>query len=329
MEILFLDRSTLQELLSMKEILEAVEEVFKQKGIGQVVMPPKVYVRLERYHGDFRAMPAYLPKIDAAGVKIVNAHPRNPETADLPSVMACILLIDPKTGAPLCLMEGGWLTAMRTGAAGGVAAKYLAREDSETVAMIGAGVQARTQLLALDHVLDNIREVRVVDRNEYVRERYAEDMRRETNADIVSCSKVEDALQETDILVTVTPSTSPLVKNSWVSNGTHVNAIGADAPGKQELDPEILRRAKIVVDDFDQATHSGEVNVPLTEGALSRSDIYAELGEIVAGKESGRTSADEVTLFDSTGLAIQDISTAWCAYELAEKKNVGEWLRLW
>ena len=329
MEILFLDRSTLQELLSMKEILEAVEEAFKQKGIGQVVMPPKVYVRLERYHGDFRAMPAYLPKIDAAGVKIVNAHPRNPETADLPSVMACILLIDPKTGAPLCLMEGGWLTAMRTGAAGGVAAKYLAREDSETVAMIGAGVQARTQLLALDHVLDNIREVRVVDRNESVRERYAEDMRRETNADIVSCSKVEDALQEADILVTVTPSTSPLVKNSWVSNGTHVNAIGADAPGKQELDPEILRRAKIVVDDFDQATHSGEVNVPLTEGVLSRSDIYAELGEIVAGKESGRTSADEVTLFDSTGLAIQDISTAWCAYELAEKKNVGEWLRLW
>ena len=329
MEILFLDRSTLQELLSMKEILEAVEEAFKQKGIGQVVMPPKVYVRLERYHGDFRAMPAYLPKIDAAGVKIVNAHPRNPETADLPSVMACILLIDPKTGAPLCLMEGGWLTAMRTGAAGGVAAKYLAREDSETVAMIGAGVQARTQLLALDHVLDNIREVRVVDRNESVRERYAEDMRRETNADIVSCSKVEDALQEADILVTVTPSTSPLVKNSWVSNGTHVNAIGADAPGKQELDPEILRRAKIVVDDFDQATHSGEVNVPLTEGVLSRSDIYAELGEIVAGKESGRTSADEVTLFDSTGLAIQDISTAWCAYELAKKKNVGEWLRLW
>jgi len=329
MEILFLNRSTLQELLSMKEIFEAVEESFKQKGIGQVVMPPKVYVHLERYHGNFRAMPAYLPNIDAAGVKIVNAHPRNPETVDLPSVMACILLIDPKTGAPLCLMEGGWLTAMRTGAAGGVAAKYLAREDSETVAMIGAGVQARTQLLALDHVLDHLREVHVVDRNESVRERYVKDMRGETNAEIMSSSKVEDALQEADILVTVTPSTSPLVDNSWVSNGTHVNAIGADAPGKQELDPKILKRAKIVVDDFDQATHSGEVNMPLTEEILDRSDIYAELGEIVAGKKSGRISADEITLFDSTGLAIQDISSAWCVYELAKKRNVGEWLRLW
>ncbi len=329
MEILYLDRGTVQELLSMENVLDAVEDAFRQKGMGEVVMPSKVYVNLERYHGDFRAMPAYLPSIDAAGVKIVNAHPRNPELAGLPSVMACILLIDPKIGAPLCLMEGGWLTAMRTGAAGGIAAKYLARRDSETVAVIGAGVQARTQLSALDKVLEDLREVRIVDRNKSARVRYIKEMQEKTSAEIVSCSKAEDALHEADIIVTVTPSTSPIVHDRWVPDGIHINAIGADAPGKQELDPKILKRAKIVVDDFDQAIHSGEVNVPFSEGILGRSDIYAELGDIVSKKKPGRTTDSEITIFDSTGLAIQDISPAWRAYELAKKKNVGQRLQLW
>lgn len=322
LKVLLLSRREVDELISMTEVIEAVEAAFRAKGLGNAQMPPKSYVFFERYGGDFRVMPACLEDIDAAGVKIVNVHPQNPENYGLPSVMAMILLLDPKTGAPLAIMDGTTITNVRTGAGGAVAAKYLARKNSHVVAMIGAGAQAKTQLLALNEIF-KIEEVRVNSRTEKSAKRYASEMKKQLDIDI-NITDAKKAVQDADIVVTATPVKSPIIMNGWIPKGAHINAIGADAPGKQELDPEILKHAKVVVDDWEQASHSGEINLPISKGMLTRKDVYAELGEIVCGKKLGRTSQEEITVFDSTGLAVQDIATAWTVYEKAGKMGKGK-----
>jgi len=322
-----LSGSEVEELISIRETIEAVEKAFRAKGLGKVQMPPKSYVSFDRYGGDFRVMPAYLEEMGAAGVKIVNVHPKNPTVYGLPTVMATILLLDPKTGAPLAIMDGTLITNLRTGAGGAVAAKYLARKDSKVVAMVGAGVQAKTQLLALNEVL-KIEEVMVNDLSTKAAEKYVSELGMKLDVDMRVIGKTKDAVEVADIVVTTTPSRKPIVLNDYVKEGTHINAIGADAPGKQELDPKILLRAKVVVDDFEQAIHGGEMNVPISKGIVSRENIYADLGEIITKKKPGRTSRDEITVFDSTGLAIQDIATDWIVYKKAKKLGKGREVKL-
>jgi len=322
LKVLLLSRAEVEGLISMREAIEAVEGAFRAKGIGKAQMPPKSYVYFDRYKGDFRVMPAYLEEKGAAGVKIVNAHPLNPKEHGLPTVMAVIVLLDPKTGAPLAIMDGTWITNIRTGAGGAVAAKYLARKDSRIFAMVGAGVQARTQLVALKEVLD-IEEVRVNDLSAENARQYAKEMGEQLGVTIKAVADTGRAVEGADVVVTTTPARKPILMNDWVSEGMHINAIGADAPGKQELDPQILTRAKIVVDDVEQAIHGGEINVPLSEGAIARGDIYADLGEVVTGKKLGRASREEITIFDSTGLAVQDIATDWVVYQKAREMGKG------
>ncbi len=326
MKVLLLSRREVDKLISMRETIEAVEEAFRAKGLGKVQMPPKSYVFFNRYQGDFRVMPAYLEDMEAAGVKIVNVHPQNPSKYGMPTVMATIVLIDPRTGAPLAIMDGTTITNVRTGAAGAVAAKYLARKDSRVVAMIGAGVQARFQLLALNEIF-KIEEVRVNDSAEKNAKKYASEMEKQLSID-VKITDTPEAVQDADIIVTTTPVREPLIMNEWIPEGVHINAIGADAPGKEELDPKILKRAKIVVDDWEQASHSGEINIPLSKGMLTCDEIYAEIGEIISGRKPGRTSRDEITVFDSTGLAVQDIATDWIVYKKAKKMGKGQEVEL-
>lgn len=328
MRTLFLSEKEVKELLTMKEAIESVESAFKEKGKGEVQMPPKTYIFLEEYQGDFRVMPAYVRRLCAAGVKIVNVHPNNPTTCDLPTVMATMILLDPKNGAPISFMDAKWITSMRTGAAGGIAVKHLARKDSRVVGLVGAGVQARFQLVALREVLPEIEEVRVADKIKACSERCAKEMAKRLELNVRAVESDEQAVRGADIIVTVTPVRSPIVMDEWIDPGTHINAMGADAPGKEELDPMILKRAKIVIDDWDQAVHSGEVNVPISKGVITREDIYGELGEIVCGKKEGRTSPDEITIFDSTGLAIQDVATAWTIYQRAKDLGVGKYITL-
>jgi alanine dehydrogenase len=326
MKVLLLREREVEELLSMREVIAVVEEAFRLKGEGKVQMPPKSYVFFPRHGGDFRVMPAYLEEGEEAGVKVVNVHPGNRERG-LPTVMATILLLDPSTGAPLAVMGGTLITTLRTGAAGAVAARYLARKDSRVVGMMGAGVQARAQLRGLREVLE-IERVKVISSTPLHAERYAEEVRREYGIEAERVKGVREAVEGSDLVVTTTPSRQPLVRGEWVSEGTHLNAIGADAPGKQEVDPGLLRRAKVVVDDLEQALHSGEINVPFSQGLLRREDLHGELGEIVAGKKSGRTSPHEITLFDSTGLAVQDVAVAGLVYRKALRLGKGEEIEL-
>jgi len=258
-----------------------------------------------------------------AGTKIVNVHPQNPKKK-LPSVMAVIVLNDPKTGVPLALMDGTWITAMRTGAASAVATKYLARKNAKTLGVVGAGFQAITQVAAISKVR-KLKEIVVYDIKEKAVERLAKILAKEKIK--IKKGSLEEVCQK-DILVTATSSREPVVKKEWIKPGTHINAIGADAPGKEELDPEILKEAKIVVDCLEQAIHSGEVNVPLAKGIIKKEDIFGELGEVVSGKKPGRKREDEITVFDSTGLAIQDLYTATLVYREAKRKKIGKEIKI-
>ena len=320
MRILWLNGEEMEKLLDIGEVIDAVEQAFREHGLGKVQMPPKQYLYFEE--GDLRSMPAYIPSLGMAGVKMVNVHPGNPSRG-LPTVMATYVLISPATGEPLAVMNATQLTDARTGAAGAIAAKYLARRDSRTLGLVGAGRQARTQLLATAQLFD-LEKVLVASRSRSSAERFAAEMSRKLGIDVVAC-EVRHACGA-DIVATTTPAREPVVRDEWIGEGTHINAIGADAPGKQELDPKILRRAKVVIDAWEQAKHSGEINVPLRNRQLFREDIYAKLGEIVAGKKPGRESDEEITVFDSTGLAIQDLAAAALAYRLAQERTVGQHL---
>lgn len=329
METLFISGKEIRNLLTMKEVIDRVEEAFKLKGLGRVQMPAKLYLFYSRYGGDLRCMPSYIEDLEVSAVKVVNVHPGNVEKG-LRTVMAIIVLVDPRNGFPLAVMDGSHITDMRTGAAGGVAAKYLARKDSKIIGMIGAGRQARMQLAALTTIYSKLEEVKVYDISKDRANSFIEEMGK-LYVEVVNLKAVgsaEEAVMDADIVVTATPSRQPIVKDEWVKPGVHFNCIGADAPGKEELDPAILKRAKIVVDDMEQASHSGEINVPLSKGILSEEDIYAEIGEVVAGLKPGRESESEITIFCSTGLAIQDAVTAKLAYEKAKEKGLGLYIGL-
>jgi alanine dehydrogenase len=330
LETLILTDDEVKKLLSLSEVVEAVELAFKQKGLGRVQMPAKIYLYYRKYGGDLRAMPAFLEDLGISAVNIVNVHPKNPTKNGLPTVMAVITLIDPSTGAPIAIMGGTTITDMRTGAAGGIAAKYLARKDSKVVGLVGAGAQARTQLMALLEVYKNFEEVRVWSRTEDTKKKFVTEAQQAYGnfIQVIPAASVRKAVEGADIVVTTTPSRKPLVMDDMVSAGVHINCIGADAVGKEELHPNILKRAKIVVDDWAQASHSGEINVPLSRGIITKDDVWAEIGEIVAGLKAGRARHDEITVFMSTGLAVQDAVTAEIAYSKAIVAKVGRFIKL-
>ena len=312
MPTLILSAKDLRALYTVELGLNAVERAFRAHGLGEALMPPKVYLSLPKYDGDFRAMPAFLD--GSAGVKWVNAHPRNPEKHGLPTVRALYILSDPDTASPLAILDGTLLTAWRTGCAGGVASKYLAKKQPRTLGLVGCGVQARVLIDAHRAIYGEL-ELLLAD----VSDAAARALQAEKGGRVVSMQEACGA----DIVCTSTPVRSPVVKREWIRPGTHINAMGADAPGKQELDARILTDGRVFIDDTEQATHSGEVNVPLHDGLLKEEQLAGTLGEVVAGKKTGR-SGDEITIFDSTGLALQDVALARALYDVALARGVGQ-----
>ena len=308
MSTLLLDKNATSNLLDMAEVMRAVEQAFISWIEGKASMPPKSYLLVEK--GDFRAMPAAIP--GAAGVKWVNVHTQNPARG-LPTVIGVYILSDPDTAYPLAVMDATEITAYRTAAAAAIAAKYLAKKESHTLGIIGAGKQARYQVLAHAEVFD-IRQINITDLSEAAMDELISSL----PAFTIKKRSAEMAVSS-DIVCTLTPSRLPVVKREWVKPGTHINAVGADAPGKQELEPEILKDSIVVVDDLRQASSAGEINVPITKGLYQASDIYATLGEIITGKKPGRTDSEAITVFDSTGVAIEDVAVAKIVFEKAIK----------
>jgi alanine dehydrogenase len=319
---LVLTGAEVMQVLDMDLALAAVREAFRAYGEGRVNMPPKAYLTLAQ--GDFRAMygEIFLPEGHICGLKWVNVHPDNP-LRGLPTVMAKIVLNDPETGLEWADLDGTFITNYRTGAAGGVAVEFLSRPDSARLGVIGAGEQARTQIAAILKVRP-IQEIIICDCARTRAQSLRDEVASRYQVPVRLAPDSRETALASDILVTVTPSEVPLVMRDWVRPGTHINAIGADAAGKQELDPEILKSARVVVDDWAQASHSGEINVPLSKGEITPDMIYGSLGEVVAGKKPGRWSPEEITVFDSTGLIIQDLSLGLAVFNRAKKRGLGE-----
>lgn len=310
MPTLLLNQKATRDLLKMPEVLTAVEQAFRDWAEGKGSMPPKAYLLLDK--GDFRAMPAALP--EAAGMKWVNVHPNNPSHG-LPTVMAIMIYNDPQTGYPLAVMDATDITAYRTGATAAIASKYLARPDSHTLGIIGAGRQAYTQVEAHAQLF-RLNLIRVYDRS------------REATRKLIGAFPElpleECLLEETaacDIVCTLTPSRVPFVKKEWIVPGAHINAVGADAEGKEELEPAILKEAIVVVDDLRQASAAGEINVPIAKGTFSADEVYGTLGEIIIGRKQRRKSREAITVFDSTGVAIEDLAVAKLLYGKARKSG--------
>ncbi|WP_137286660.1 ornithine cyclodeaminase family protein [Halorussus salinisoli] len=320
MDTLLLNQDAVDENTQMAEVIRAIEDAFAAYARGDAQMPAKSYIDLPQYNGDFRSMPAYLEAEDwdAAGIKWVNVHPDNPEEFDLPTVMGTMVYSNPENAFPLAIMDGTELTMKRTGAAAAVATDHLAVEDATTMGIVGAGVQSYTQLEAVSEIRP-IEEVVVSDLDE---ERVADFIAYFEDDFDVRAGSIEEAAQ-CDVLSTVTPVEDPIVSREDIGEHTHVNAMGADAEGKHELADEILLDSKLVIDDHAQTTHSGEINVPYHEGVLTDDDIYGEVGDIVVGDLEGRTDDDGVTVFDSTGLAIQDVAAAHVVYEHADENDNG------
>jgi alanine dehydrogenase len=307
MSTLILDKKTVNSLLNMPDTIKAVQQAFCDWDAGKAAMPAKSYLLLNK--GDFRAMPAAIP--GAAGVKWVNVHPQN-RSRSLPTVMALFIYSDPETGYPLAVMDATEITAFRTGAVAAIAAKHLARLDSHTLGIVGAGRQAYTQIAAHAELF-KINLIKVFD----IMPAAVEGLIKAFPQFKITQHPLEEVVAA-DIICTLTPARLPVVKKAWIRPGTHINAIGADAEGKEELEPSILKSAIVVVDDLRQAISSGEINVPIAHGLYSPGEIYATLGEIITGKKPFKRDNETITLFDSTGVAIEDIAVAKLIYEKAK-----------
>ncbi len=348
MQTLLLNADDVDENARMDRVIEAVAGAFTAYERGDAQMPPKSYIDLPEYNGDFRSMPAYMrvgaddaageEGWDAAGIKWVNVHTDNPTDHDLPTVMGTMIYSDPETAFPLAIMDGTELTMKRTGAAAAVATDHLAVPDATSLGIVGAGVQSYTQLEAIAEVRE-IEEVVVSDLDEARVARFIDAFEGRFDVRAGSISEAGHC----DVLSTVTPVEEPIVGPGDVGEHTHVNAMGADAEGKHELADDLLLDATIVIDDHEQCTHSGEINVPYAAGTLTDDDIYGEIGEIVVGNRAGRAGARDtetggdadgasgndaegvtgVTVFDSTGLAIQDVAAARVVYEQADDNDNG------
>lgn len=321
-EILFLSEHDVKSLITMREAIEIVEQAFRDFASGKAQQLMRRYLVFEKYKGKIGFMPAYIDTLNVAGIKIVGAYEENPKKYSLPRVIATIVLFDPETGLPTAVMDGTYLTMIRTGALGAVAVKYLARKDSEVAGIIGAGVQGMGQLLGFIEVLD-IKKVLVYD----VVPENAEKFVREAiklGLDAIKVNSADVAVKNVDVLATATTSERPIVIKDWVKHGIHINSVGVSTEGKQEIDTEIFKISKLVVDDFDQTSKIGGINVPISKGVLTKNDVYCEIGDIILGRKPGRTSKDEITVFVTSGLAIQDVSVSQLVYRKAKKMNVGE-----
>lgn len=310
MSTMILTRKDVVELLDMRSVMEVVERVFTDLSLKRARIPAKSYLNLE--YGDFRVMPAFIP--NAVGVKWVNVHPNNPAIG-LPTVMAVIIYNDPDTGYPLAIMDATEITAYRTGAAAAIASKYLARDNSQSLGIIGAGYQAHSQIVAHNNVF-NFERIKAYDLKET---KVKELIESHPDLPIENCSL--ESVSRSDILCTLTPARKPFLTLENITPGTHINAIGADAKGKQELDFTILKKAIVVVDDLVQARTSGEINVPVSRGLYSIDSIYATLGDVILGNKTARKSDEDITVFDSTGVAVEDIAVAKLVYERAKNSD--------
>jgi alanine dehydrogenase len=318
---LLLNKNDVASVLEMKDCMDAMESAFAELANGTAVLPLRTAITPPE--GLSLYMPAYLKEMGALACKVVTVYKNNPQKHNLPTTIGKVLLQDPITGDVICIMNGGYLTAVRTGAASGVATKYLARTDSNQVAGIfGSGVQAKMQLWAVSEAR-NLSKAIVYDISEVAANAFITEMSKKLNLEIIRAATPDQVL-EADIICAATSSQTPIFDGRKVREGTHINGIGSHTPNARELDTEIIRRSKFIGDSKEACfKEAGDIIIPVKEGAIPESHFYAELGEILTGKKPGRENDMEITLFKSNGLAIQDAAAAKVVYERAVERGIG------
>jgi alanine dehydrogenase len=325
MKLRVLSGDDVRRAVSMAEAIQAVREAFIQLSTGQAVVPLRTPVEVEKRGAVTLFMPAYLAGSDALGAKIVSVFPGNPARG-LSLIHAVVIVVDAETGQPAALMDGTYLTALRTGAASGVATDLLARPDARVAAIFGAGVQARTQLEAICTVR-SIEKVWVYDTMPGAALAYAADMKQRGQpipADISAAGSPAQAVREADVICTATTSSAPVFDDADLKAGVHVNGIGAYTPEMQEVPAETVARARVVVDSRSASlAEAGDLIVPLERGLLTEDDIHGEIGQVAAGEVPGRVSDAELTFFKSVGVAVQDVAVADLILRRARDLDLG------
>lgn len=324
MKLRVLSKQDVQQAVPMREAIEIVKDAFAQLSAGKAVVPLRTQLPVERHAGVALFMPAYLSESDDLGVKIVSVFPRNLEMG-WPTIFALVVVVEASTGRPLAVMDGTYLTALRTGAASGAATDLLARQEARVAAIFGAGAQGRTQLLAVCEVRD-IERAWVYDVNPQAAERCVQEMRGKGRipADLKIASSPAEAAREADVICTATTSKTPVFADEDLKPGVHVNAVGSFTPQMQEIPEQTVRRARLVVCSREAClAEAGDLIIPIVKGLITEGDIYAELGEIAAGIRPGREDPDEITLFKSVGNAVQDVSVARAVLTRAEMLGLG------
>jgi alanine dehydrogenase len=325
-DMVLLNASDVRSLLSLEECIVAVEQAFRLYGEGKA-HPPGV-LGMHARGGGFHIKAAFQHvSRNYFAAKVNGNFPGNPEAFGLPTIQGIVVLCDADNGRPLAVMDSIEITALRTAAATAVAAKYLAREESQVATICGCGKQGRVQLEALA-VVRPLKKVFAYDKNEAQAIRFARELADKLALSVTSVTDLAAAVRQSDICVTCTTSRVALLGAADVAPGTFIAAVGADNPEKQELHPDLMARSKIVVDLLEQCASIGDLHHAIEGGKVTRSDVHAELGEVVAGKKPGRTSKEEVIIFDSTGTALQDVAAAVIAYENAERRGSGIRLNL-
>ena len=326
-KIRILSEEDIRRALPMKDAVEVMKEAFREISIGRVKMPNRTHIDISACNGTALFMPSYADYFGKICVKVVNVFNNNPKR-DLPSIQGVVCLLDGGTGSPLAILNGTFLTALRTGAASGAATDMLARSDADTVAIIGAGVQGHMQLEAMCAVRP-IKKVWVYDIVEEVAVKFAEKMVAALAIEIVVAESSRAALQCADIICTATVSSTPVFADAEIAPGVHINAVGSYKPEVQEIPEKTVLRSLLIVDHRESALQeAGDLMIPIKRGSMQETHIHAELGEIITGKVIGRTSDQDVTLFKSVGIAVQDLAAATRVLEQAEIQGFGEMVQL-
>ena len=325
--MLVLSKQDIQTALPMGEGVEVMKRAFKQFYMGKATVPARIHIDVPEHNGTTLFMPGYLNEDKNITVKIVSVFADNPEK-NLPAINAIVLVIDAETGIAHAILEGTYLTAIRTGATAGAATDFLAREDASSAAIFGAGPQGCAQLEAMCAVRP-IRQAWIFDINRQAAQAFAADMTQRTAVSIQVGRNPMEAVANADIICTATNSIHPVFDNRDIRPGTHINAVGVYKPHIQELPADTVKRAKIVVDSRQACMEeAGDLLVPIKQGIIAQEHIYAELGEIAAGVKPGRTSEEEITLFKSVGIAVQDAAAASAVLTQAESLNLGSRIEL-
>jgi ornithine cyclodeaminase/alanine dehydrogenase-like protein (mu-crystallin family) len=314
--MLILTRSEIAGLMNFADYVQAVESAFLLHASGKISGP--AVMEISGDGGTFHAKGAGMSVGDRnyVAIKFNGNFPENKSRFGLPTIQGAILLCDAVRGIPLAILDSIEITIQRTGAATAIAARHLARTNSQTATICGCGIQGMIQLTALKTVLP-LKTVFAYDHEPEVAEKFSEATRAHPVVNL------EEAVHESDVIVTCTTSPKFFLKKEWISAGTFIAAVGADSHDKQEIDPKLLASSRVVTDITDQCARIGELHHAIEEGLMTRNDVYCELSDLVCGAKRGRISDDEITIFDSTGTAIQDVASSAIAYERAMEQGIG------